>query len=247
MFTRIKRKLGFKRRLQPPHRAFGTPVSMVINEILQQQNLGRSYLEVGVEYGFCFEAVRAHRKTAVDPKFRFQKWPPYRGVSLQEAPSDAFFQSLSPSERFDLVFLDGLHTAEQTWKDFRNVAKHLDSNSVVIIDDTVPNDEYSAELSSEQAYAKRTLAGVKNDYQWHGDVYRVVLKIREEFPAIQVVTVIDVPNPFTVCWNIPRWLDLTSEEIPNRSFSQVFGNGVPIYFNPKGRLELLRDLVSQHD
>jgi hypothetical protein len=247
MFTRIKRKLGFKRRLQSPHRALGTPVSMVINEIQQKQNLGQNYLEVGVEYGFCFEAVRARHKTAVDPCFRFQKWPRYKDIALHEVSSDVFFQGLSLSEKFDLVFLDGLHTAQQTWKDFENVANHLSTNSVVIIDDTVPNDEYSSELSPEMTYRKRALAGVKNDYRWHGDVYKVILKIVEEFPSINIVTVVDVPNPFTVCWNVPQKLYSPSAEMSDKTYSQVFGGGIPSYFNPKGRLELLRELGKQNE
>lgn len=242
MFTRIKRKIGVKRRLKPPHRALGTPVSKVINEIQLQQGLGQDYLEVGVEYGFSFEAVNANHKTAVDPNFRFQKWPPYKGVTLREVSSDVFFASLSSSQVFDLVFLDGLHTAEQTWNDFRNVAKHLGAHSIVIIDDTVPNDEYSAELTAESAYEKRTMAGVKNDYRWHGDVYRVVLKIVEDFPSIRIATIVDVPNPFTVCWNIPPDLNAYDSQIPTANFFKVFGDGIPDYFNPRGTNELLTAL-----
>ena len=242
MFTRIKRKLGYRRRLQPTHRALGTPTSLVINEISHCLGLAKNYLEVGVEYGYTFEAVVAKHKTAVDPKMRFRKWPPYSGITIQEMNSDSFFGTLSKNMDFDLVFLDGLHTSSQTWKDLVNVSKHLHTKSIVVIDDTVPNDEFSVELSSQLAYQKRELAGIGNDYRWHGDVYRVILNLVENYPGIEIATIIDVPNPFTVCWNIPINLGEYTETLPNKTYTQVFDNGVPDYFNPKGRKDLIKQL-----
>ena len=31
--------------------------------------------------------------------------------------SDEFFESIPESERFDIVFIDGLHLCDQVWKD----------------------------------------------------------------------------------------------------------------------------------
>jgi len=215
---------------------------MVINEISRCLGLAKSYLEVGVEHGYTFEAVLAEHKTAVDPKMRFQKWPSYHGVTIQEMDSDDFFGSLTQKMDFDLVFLDGLHTASQTWKDLVNVSNHLSTRSVVVIDDTVPNDEFSVELSSHLAYQKRELAGFLDDYRWHGDVYRVILNLVEHYPEVRIATIVDVPNPFTVCWNIPINLGKIDDILPIRTYDQVFNHGVPNYFNPIGKKDLIREL-----
>jgi hypothetical protein len=77
-----------------------------------------SYLEIGVSKGVTFHRIQARRKVAVDPRFRFdvaaaRKENP--SASYHEVPSDVYFGTIvDPGERFDVIYLDGLHTAEQT-------------------------------------------------------------------------------------------------------------------------------------
>src|ERR1022692_2180630 len=79
-----------------------------------------SYLEIGVHSGETFHAVKAKRKVAVDPKFAIS--PENREASdvvvYHEVTSDIYFGELASSdEQFDVIFLDGLHTLEQTLRD----------------------------------------------------------------------------------------------------------------------------------
>lgn len=238
MLTRLKKRMGLKRRLQSPKKAPGTPVSDFINDVSLLLNLRNNYLEIGVEYGFTFEAVYSGFKTAVDPNIRFQKWPGYSGISLRQMTSDDFFGANSLSSRYDLVFIDGLHTAEQTWRDLKNVSAQLTSNSVVIIDDTIPCDEFSTELTSDEAYKLREEAGISGDYRWHGDVYKVVLKLIRDVPDIQIATINDVPNPFTVCWNVTN-IHSKNDDIPTEQYSQIFSDGIPEAFMPMSKNQLL--------
>jgi len=96
-----------------------------------------------------------------------------RGSSFAVTTSDEFFSTLRPSKRYDVAFIDGLHTFEQTYRDVINTFAHLRSG-VILIDDTVPSDEYSAIPDQEASYRARDAAGLEGR-PWHGDVWRVVM------------------------------------------------------------------------
>ena len=82
------------------------------------------YLEVGVYSAETFGAVRAAEKVAVDPAFRFDIGAAAAAdptARFHPVPSDDYFlRRLAPGEVFDVVFLDGLHTFEQTLRDLMN-------------------------------------------------------------------------------------------------------------------------------
>lgn len=88
----------------------------------------RSYLEIGVQEGRTFDAVRCERKVSVDP----QHPATFRGTS------DQFFESLRPADRFDVVFVDGDHGAEQALRDLRSAVAHLTIGGAVVAHDCSP-------------------------------------------------------------------------------------------------------------
>jgi hypothetical protein len=81
----------------------------------------RRYLEVGVMKGITFNGVAFPKKVAVDPNFRFDV-DPYRkdGVEFHKVISDKYFVQNGIDEKFDIMFLDGLHTFQQIFRDFCN-------------------------------------------------------------------------------------------------------------------------------
>jgi hypothetical protein len=83
-----------------------------------------SYLEVGVEYGYTLEAVAVPNRVAVEPQPRFSLRHVPAGVSVFVTTSDKFFEGLDPGVTFDLVFLDGLHTYRQTYRDLMSSLRH---------------------------------------------------------------------------------------------------------------------------
>ena len=96
----------------------------------------RSYLEIGVSRGSTFNRVNIARKVAVDPVFRFDTAADAApGVAFHRVPSDAFFSRRDPARpRFDLIYLDGLHTFEQTFRDFcASLACALGSDWMVLM------------------------------------------------------------------------------------------------------------------
>ena len=77
-----------------------------------------------------FNAIQASRKVAVDPRFRFKVAEARSGdapeAEFHEVPSDEYFGRIAdPDERFHVIFLDGLHTLEQTLRDFTNALEFL--------------------------------------------------------------------------------------------------------------------------
>ena len=113
-----------------------------------------AYLEVGVNRGETFLAVEIAEKTAVDPEFRFD-WQAAAG------PGAVFHRCRRtpvprlPRRAFDIVFLDGLHVFAQTFRDFCDTLLVTHARSLIVIDDTVPDDIYSS-LAAARARAGRS-------------------------------------------------------------------------------------------
>ncbi len=148
-----------------------------------------SYLEVGVAAGETLLGVELTDKTAVEPAFRFDHRSVDDGTRFFEVTSDQFFAHFTNARtRFDLVFLDGLHTFEQTFRDFCATLACTGPDTVWVIDDVMPSDPYSMLPTPAEAVRRRTEAGGKGG-AWHGDVFKVVLAIREFFPNMDLRTI----------------------------------------------------------
>ena len=153
-----------------------------------------SYLEVGVSKGTTFNDVRAARKIAVDPRFLFDHDAVSRidkTAEFHETTSDNYFGTiLQSSDKFDVIYLDGLHTFEQTLRDLINSLRCLKEGGCIVVDDVVPN-SYEASLpDSSQALATRNYLG-NTDPSWMGDVYKLVFFVDTFFQQFSYATVSD--------------------------------------------------------
>jgi hypothetical protein len=170
-----------------------------INSIITKMGFS-SYLEVGVNKGETFTSVNANRKVAVDPKFNFEFHERANLYSTSERyfeiTSDEFFYQ--NSEKFDIIFLDGLHTFEQTFRDFCNSISLANDNTIILIDDTLPTDIYSAHPNQSEAIKIRQKDTQKVSGSWHGDVFKTIFAIREYFPLWSYRTITSGGNPQTV-------------------------------------------------
>ena len=79
----------------------------IIQKIIDIKNYEK-YLEIGCDKDDNFSKIQAKIKIGVDPQ---------RG-GTKRMTSDEFFKN--NNENFDIIFLDGLHTYEQTIKDIQN-------------------------------------------------------------------------------------------------------------------------------
>ena len=163
-----------------------------------------TYLEVGVYGGDTFFPIGLPYKDAVDPAFRFNS----TGMSTAQTrffqmPSDEFFASALPRPQYDIIFLDGLHTFAQTFRDFVATLPLSHPRTVWLIDDTVPCDPYSALPDMDHSYRERAKARVPGN-PWHGDVYKVIYALHDYFPNLNFATILDGGNPQTLVWREPR-------------------------------------------
>ena len=103
-------------------------------------NNARTYLEIGVHNGDTFFDVEIEYKDAVDPHFLFETSPlTSEKVRFFSQTSDAFWTSDKPL-KYDLIFIDGLHTFEQTFRDLLCSMRFSHDRTVWLIDDTLPTD-----------------------------------------------------------------------------------------------------------
>lgn len=175
---------------------------------LKELTGARSYLEVGVSEGRTFNALSFKRKVAVDPCFRFDtRQFSSDSVLFFSQTSDEYFRQNAHGERFDIIFLDGLHTYDQTFKDLASALMHSHERTVFIVDDVQPIDSYSSMRRQDFAYYSRrieTVGGLDSSlagHQWHGDVYRIIPLIRLFMPKLEYSTIIGSGNPQLVIWN----------------------------------------------
>ena len=139
----------------------------VINHLVRTRQF-RDYLEIGVSTGKCMRRVECERRSGVDPNPRIEP----TGWTLHEKTSDEFFSE--NTERFDIVFVDGLHLAEQAFIDTINAVAVLKPNGVVLVHDTHPPTERAQlrDLSLEQYGG------------WNGDVWKSIAYIRRHMPDL---------------------------------------------------------------
>ena len=107
-----------------------------INNIIDKYNLNNPrYLEIGVWYGGTFKYVNTNLKDGIDPaQYCECEYVNYRMTS------DDFFKN-SINGKYDIIFIDGLHTAYQVSKDIYNSINNLNEGGWIILDDVFPHSE----------------------------------------------------------------------------------------------------------
>jgi len=162
----------------------------------------RNYLEIGVCTGQTFFSIDAEHRTGVDPSFQFDHTNFHDGdhTNLIKTSSDTFFSGLTANQIYDLIFLDGLHTYDQTYRDFQNAILHSHPETIFLIDDTWPCDVFSTTRDMGLALNLRQSLINNNDTRWHGDTYRLVPFLAVFHTVYQYATIIDKGNPQTLVW-----------------------------------------------
>ena len=160
----------------------------------------RSYLEIGVETGVTFERVRVAERTGVDPTFLFDiAEDADETTMLARTTSDEFFSELPAANLYDLIFIAGVHTFEQSYRDLCNSILHSQPHTVILLDDTLPSDVYSSLRDPYQAQAFRDAAGGDSS-DWHGDTFKVVFAIHDFHLGLDYRTIVGAGNPQTLIW-----------------------------------------------
>jgi hypothetical protein len=113
----------------------------------------QSYLEIGCANDWNFNQISASKKVGVDPG---------QGGTLRMTSDDFFAQN---TEKFDLIFIDGLHIAAQVDKDIVNAVKCLTDNGTIVMHDCNP--------AVEEAQREYVVIS-----DWNGNCWQSFVKIR---------------------------------------------------------------------
>ena len=123
-------------------------------KFLIEKNGYKDYLEIGCDQNQLFSKVEIDNKIGVDP---------FSGGNIRKT-SDAFFSS--NTDKFDIIFIDGLHTYDQVKKDIINSVKCLKENGIVLVHDCMPD-----------SLGKQAVPRFK--MKWNGDVWKAIVDLRQ--------------------------------------------------------------------
>lgn len=130
-----------------------------------------TYLEIGVRNGESFLPVRCKNKIGVDIHFPIK----LSEGTLYEMSSDEYFKCC-PSP-FDVAYIDGNHTYEQSLRDALNCLDWMNPNGVILMHDCNPTQAEWATPVFEQASPN-----------WCGEVWKTILTLRT-LPDLDVFVV----------------------------------------------------------
>lgn len=212
-FTRRKR---FKKRYH------------IINYFARKRGC-KTYLEIGTDTGRCLQRIECAERFGVDPNPKVER-PEW---NLQRMTSDDFFASTDM--KFDLVFIDGLHIAEQVVRDIFNSLQALNPQGVILLHDCNPPTE-EAQL--------RDASLAKDGTRWNGDVWKAIAYVRRFHPEI-LCRVVDTDEGIGViipadCDRLPKRSDADEQE------AQTFIDGLTWHELEQNRDQLL-GLVSSRE
>ena len=145
----------------------------------------RTYLEIGVEIGRSLALVLPQtRAIGIDPKPMVSyALPP--NVTLCRETSDEYFERHDVraelgGQPIDLAFIDGMHHFEYALRDFINIERACTPESTIVFDDCFPRDRRTAERERRLTF-------------WSGDIWKVVLILKQYRPELSLHTVATPP------------------------------------------------------
>jgi len=141
----------------------------LINWFVREYGYSR-YLEIGVDNPLaCINLIKCPHKIGVDPN----KGKTVEGQHYRMG-SDEFFRLHHDQFRFDIVFVDGLHTAPQAHRDVIHALQMLERGGTIVMHDCWPHTE-------SEGSGVRTQKG-----PWCGDVWRAWAALRATQPQLHM-------------------------------------------------------------
>jgi len=126
----------------------------------------KSYLEIGISAGDNWKKIRCDRKLSVDPE------------PLSKADrvltSDEFFEK--NEETFDVIFIDGLHHADQVHRDIKNSLDVLNDGGYIVCHDLNPQKKEHQVIPFTGG-------------TWNGDCWRSFVSLRRDREDLEMFTI----------------------------------------------------------
>ncbi len=187
----------------------------------------RRYVETGVSQGGSMELVLpGTRAVGIDPEPKIDR-PIPRSASIYAMASDEFFERHDLSGLLggpvDVAFIDGMHLFEYALRDLINIERHCAPGSVVLVHDCYPQDEVTA-------------ARERTTRRWSGDIWKLILCLREYRPELSLATLDVAPTGLGVITGLDP-----SSRVLSESYEEICERFVPLPYevlNP-GKAEAL--------
>jgi hypothetical protein len=125
-----------------------------------------SYLEIGCDKDQSFSKIKIKNKVGVDP---------ISGGTIRST-SDEFF--LNNHNRFDIIFIDGLHEYKQVLNDINNSLKILNKDGFILVHDCLP-----------RSLAQQAVPRYRGS--WNGDVWKSIVELRTKNDLNIITCLID--------------------------------------------------------
>ncbi len=139
----------------------------IINKLIAENHL-RRYLEIGVSNPWTnFLDIKCPSKTSVDPCIQCEFFDAatidmFRPHITHQMTSDEFFAQ--NHETFDIVFIDGDHSYEQSLRDLNNALRVIPVGGFVVLHDAMPID-----------YDATQITNFEKHLPYNGEVWKTVL------------------------------------------------------------------------
>ena len=112
-----------------------------------------------------------------------------------------------------MAFIDGMHLFEYALRDLINIERHCSPGSVLLVHDCYPQDEVTA-------------ARERSTRRWSGDIWKLVLCLREYRPELRLATLDVAPTGLAVITGVDsgsRVLAERYDEICERYVPLAYG------------------------
>jgi len=164
----------------------------IINHLIQKYNF-KKYLEIGVYNCYHFDEVIIDEKYGVDPSPKtddavYKHWK----NNIYQYTSEEFFKILDPSEKFDIIFIDGCLYEYNVMNDVIESLNHLNPNGIIVLHDCNPPNEFLQRDNYDDRYSNNKLVWNNRTYtdrHWNGKAWKVISKLRMTREDLEVYVV----------------------------------------------------------
>lgn len=141
--------------------------------------MAENFLRVNCKNKECVDPYLSQEDNEYQDGYALEKNAPIKqyieeNILTYKMTSDDFFAQLPEDKKYDVVFIDGLHTEEQAGRDIVNSLNHLNNGGFIVVHDCLP-DFYEAQTD------------VRNTGVWNGSTWRAIPMLR--FAGIPYFTV----------------------------------------------------------
>lgn len=145
------------------------PKHTTINRLIQETGATK-YLEIGYGMGHNFGLIICEEKIGCDPNIKNDFSA--KNIHVLKGTSDQLFEHMDKDLKFDIIFIDGDHTAQQVEKDILNAWDHIKIGGLILLHDVDP-------------YTKEMQLVPRIQEQWTGDVWRAYCGFIQKYPQIE--------------------------------------------------------------